>query len=186
MVLARSLQAAIARDELPVIAEQAENDVKNGANGSMSEKFRSQMTQAQPHWQALGDEDIQSVFQACQVSAERLPSERGSVLLTKTVVQGAAVATNAAAAAENMPAQIRPTLALPVPPAGPPGGSPKEHQPWPKPWNLLAGAITALAGLVLSSKASGVVQAIGLPILAGALVFLVVSLLTLQRTGGCS
>ena len=182
MVLARSLQVSIARDELPVVAQQAEIDIKAGANGSMSEKFRSQMTQAGPHWRQQNDQVVQQMFQGCRVSAEKiLPGERGSVLLTKTVVQGAAVATNAAASAGNMPAQIRPTLAYARAAGRSAWWVTKGASNLAKPWNLLAGAITALAGLVLSSKASGVVQAIGLPILAGALVFLVVSLLTLQR-----
>ena len=182
MVLARSLQVSIARDELPVVAQQAEIDIKAGANGSMSEKFRSQMTQAGTQWRQEDDQSVQQMFQACRVSAEKiLPGERGSVLLTKTVVQGAAVATNAAASAGNMPAQIRPTLTYARAAGRSAWWVTKGASTLAKPWNLLAGAITVLAGLVLSSKASGVLQAIGLPILAGALVFLVVSLLTLQR-----
>jgi hypothetical protein len=122
------------------------------------------------------------MFQACNVSGEKLnESERGSVLLTKTVVQGAAVTTNAAASAGNMPAQIKPTLNFARAAGRSAWWITKGASTLAQPWSLLATAITALAGLVLSSKTSGVLQAIGLPILAGALVFLVVSLLTLQR-----
>jgi patatin-related protein len=181
MVLARSLQVSIARDELPVVAEQAEEDIKAGADGKVSAHFRSLMAQAGSGWPEQGDQGVQEMFRACTVSAEKLSGERGSVLLTKTVVQGAAVATNAAASAGNMPAQIRPTLSFARAAGRSAWWVTKGASNLAKPWNLLAAAITALAGLVLSSKASGVVQAIGLPILAGALVFLVVSLLTLQR-----
>jgi len=181
MVLARSLQVSVARDELPVVAGQAEEDIKAGADGKESAHFRSLMAQAGSRWPEQDDQSVQQMFRACTVSAEKLSGERGSVLLTKTVVQGAAVATNAAASAGNMPAQIRPTLSFARAAGRSAWWVTKGASALAKPWNLLAAAITALAGLVLSSKASGVVQAIGLPILAGALVFLVVSLLTLQR-----
>jgi glucan phosphoethanolaminetransferase (alkaline phosphatase superfamily) len=50
------------------------------------------------------------------------------------------------------------------------------------PWNFLAAVVTVLAGLILGGQSDAVLQWIGLPIAAGALVFLLVSMFSLRKT----
>ncbi|MET9261443.1 patatin-like protein [Amycolatopsis sp. NPDC004079] len=191
MVLAKSRQLAIAREELPVLAHQAEADAKEG-NGKASESFRKLMVSrpleqetqnaaAQP--ENSGQQDAaQRAFQACQVSAERFEDELGSTLLAKTIVKAGAAGLNAASTATRVPKTLQPLAKF---------AQLSSRSSWwvtqgatrlGRPWNLLAAAITAIAGFVLGGEGGSVLQWLGLPVAGGALVFLVVSLLTLRRT----
>ncbi|WP_033294446.1 patatin-like protein [Amycolatopsis jejuensis] len=200
MVLAKARQLTIAREELPVLAEQAEEDAKEG-NGKASESFRKLMASrplpaATVHNGSVGGEQVvanevapnpaadttQRAFQTCRVSAERFEGELGSTLLTKTIVKASAAGLNAAATATRVPKSLQPAAKF-----AQLGG----RSAWwvtqgasrlGRPWNVLAAAITAVAGFVLGGEGGPVLQWIGLPIAAGALVFLLVSLLTLPRT----
>ncbi|GAA3555894.1 patatin-like protein [Amycolatopsis ultiminotia] len=186
MVLARARQAQIARAELPIVARQASEDAKEG-NGKPSESFRKLMAArpldtGQETEQHSGDQAAQRAFQACQVSAERFEGELGSTLLTKTLVKAGAAGLNAAAAATRVPKSLQPAAKL-----AQVGG----RSAWwvtqgatrlARPWNLLAAAVTAIAGLILGGAGGAVLQWVGMPIAAGALVFLLVSLLTLPRS----
>ncbi|WP_037361946.1 patatin-like protein [Amycolatopsis orientalis] len=191
MVLAKSRQLDIAREELPVLAQQAEADAKEG-NGKASESFRKLML-ARPLDQSAGKPAVppenagepdaaQRAFQACQVSAERFEGELGSTLLTKTIVKAGAAGLNAASTATRVPKTLQPLAKF---------AQLSSRSSWwvtqgatrlGRPWNLLAAAITAIAGFVLSGEGGSVLQWLGLPVAGGALVFLVVSLLTLRRT----
>ncbi|WP_370933718.1 patatin-like protein [Amycolatopsis sp. cg13] len=191
MVLAKSRQLTIAREELPVLAQQAEQDAKEG-NGKASESFRKLMVSrpleqeskkaAAPPENSGQQDAAQRAFQACQVSAERFEGELGSTLLTKTIVKAGAAGLNAASTATRVPKTLQPLAKF---------AQLSSRSSWwvtqgatrlGRPWNLLAAAITAIAGFVLSGEGGSVLQWLGLPVAGGALVFLVVSLLTLRRT----
>ncbi|WP_020664376.1 patatin-like protein [Amycolatopsis benzoatilytica] len=128
------------------------------------------------------DDAAQRAFQACQVSAERFEGELGSALLTKTIVKAGAAGLNAASTATRVPKTLQPLAKF---------AQLSGRSTWwvtqgatrlGRPWNLLAAAITAVAGFVLGGEGGSVLQWVGLPVAAGALVFLVVSLLSLRRT----
>jgi patatin-related protein len=182
MVLARARQSQIAREELPVVGKQAEADAVEG-NGKPSANFRAVVATAFPDQAGPADDVVtQRVFQACQVSAERFDQERGSTLLTKTLVKAGAAGLNAAAGATRVPSSLQPAAKF---------AQLTGRSAWwvtlgatrlGRPWNLLAAAVTVLAGLVLGGEGGAVLQWVGLPMAAGALVFLVVSLLSLRRT----
>ncbi|MYW97625.1 patatin-like protein [Amycolatopsis rubida] len=191
MVLAKSRQLAIAREELPVLASQAEADAKEG-NGKASESFRKLMvsrpleqkvekTAVQPENGGQPDA-AQRAFQACQVSAERFEGELGSTLLTKTIVKAGAAGLNAASTAARVPKTLQPLAKFTQFSSRSAWWVTQGATRLGRPWNLLAAAITAIAGFVLSGEGGSVLQWLGLPVAGGALVFLVVSLLTLRRT----
>ncbi|SEP26348.1 patatin-like protein [Amycolatopsis saalfeldensis] len=181
MVLARARQSQIARAELPEVGKQAEADAVEG-NGKPSENFRAVAASVFTDQNSADDDVTQRVFQACQVSAERFEQERGSTLLTKTLVKAGAAGLNAAAGATRVPSSLQPAAKF---------AQLTGRSAWwvtlgatrlGRPWNLLAGVVTMLAGLVLGGNGGVVLQWVGLPLAAGALVFLVVSLLSLRRT----
>ncbi|WIX81424.1 patatin-like protein [Amycolatopsis carbonis] len=176
MVLARARQLEIAREELPVVAKQAADDAVEG-NGKPSEAFRKIM--ATPPADAAA---TQRAFQACQVSAERFEGERGTMLLTKTLVKAGATGVNAAAGATRVPTSLQPAAKVAQATGRSAWWVTQGATKLGRPWNLIAAAVTAVAGLVLGGNGGQVLQWVGPPVAAGALVFLVVSLLTLKRT----
>ncbi|MFI5608329.1 patatin-like protein [Amycolatopsis sp. NPDC051903] len=176
MVLARARQLEIAQEELPVVAEQAAADAALG-NGKPSEAFRKVM--ATPPADAAA---TQRAFQACQVSAERFDGERGTMLLTKTLVKAGATGVNAAASATRVPASLQPAAKVAQATGRSAWWVTQGATRLGRPWNLIAAAVTAVAGLVLGGNGGQVLQWVGPPVAAGAVVFLVVSLLTLKRT----
>lgn len=178
MVLARSRQLEIAAAELPVVGQHAgeDCDVAKG-NGKPSERFRKLI--ATPPADAAA---TQRAFQACQVSAEKFGGERGSILLTKTLIKAGAAGINASVAAARMPTMVKPAATFAQATGRSAWWVTRGASKLGGPWNVLAAAITLLAGLVLSGKGGAVLQWVGLPIAAGALVFLLVSLFTLRRT----
>ncbi|MGH3519163.1 MAG: patatin-like protein [Haloechinothrix sp.] len=176
MVLARSLQTDIAAQELTKVAETAADDIANGGNGKWSREFRKLLsTPAQSR-------DVQREFQTCAISGETFDSERGSTLLTKTVIQAGAVGINAAAASGAVPRPVKPAIDFAQASGRSAWWVTSGASTLPAPFALLAGAITMVAGLVLSSQANGALQVAGLPLAAGALAFLVLSLIHLRRT----
>lgn len=176
MVLARGRQLEIAREELPVVAKQAAEDSAEG-NGKPSAAFRAVM--ATPPTDAAA---TQRAFQACQVSAERFEGERGTMLLTKTLVKAGATGINAAAGATRVPTSLQPAAKVAQATGRSAWWVTQGATKLGRPWNLVAAAVTAVAGLVLGGNGGQVLQWVGPPVAAGALVFLVVSLLTLKRT----
>ncbi|MEV0071673.1 patatin-like protein [Amycolatopsis sp. NPDC050768] len=176
MVLARGRQLEIAREELPVVAKQAADDAAEG-NGKPSAVFRTVM--ATPPADAAA---TQRAFQACQVSAERFEGERGTMLLTKTLVKAGATGVNAAAGATRVPTSLQPAAKVAQATGRSAWWVTQGASKLGRPWNLIAAAVTAVAGLVLGGNGSQVLQWVGPPVAAGAVVFLVMSLLTLKRT----
>lgn len=179
MVLARSRQADIAGEELPVVAKQAVADVKvSGCSGGASAGFRARA--AQPITDAAG---AQRMFQACQVSAEKFAGEQGTAQLTRTLVKLGAATVNAGTVAFRLPggwprtvAGILRTVAR---------STAKVTQSASRlgtPGSLAAGALALLAGLVIGDSGGAILQWIGLPVLAGAVIYLATALLTMGRT----
>ncbi|MDT7725811.1 MAG: hypothetical protein QOI21_2387 [Actinomycetota bacterium] len=177
MVLARSRQLEIAHEELPVVAHHAteDADIAKG-NGEPSARFRELMKTP------LKESDTQYAFQTCQVSAETLQGERGSMLLTKTLIKAGAAGINAAAGAAPMPASVKPAAAFARATGRSAWWIAQGVAKLGAPWNFLAAVITAVAALILGGQADAVLQWIGLPIAAGAVVFLLVSMFSLQKT----
>ncbi|MBB4687897.1 patatin-like protein [Amycolatopsis jiangsuensis] len=181
MVLARTRQAQIACEELPTVAEQAGEDAKEG-NGKASEGFRKLIAARPLEKDAeTSGENAQRAFQACRVSAERFEDELGSVLLTKTLVKAGAAGLTAAATATRVPKSLQPAAKFAQACGRSAWWVTQGATRLGRPWNLLVAVITVVAGLVLSGEGGAVLQWVGLPVAAGALVFLVVSLLTLRR-----
>ncbi|UOZ08214.1 patatin-like protein [Amycolatopsis sp. WQ 127309] len=179
MVLARTRQARIAAEELPVVAEQAQADVEvGGCSGAASAAFRARS--ARP----IGDADTaQRVFQACQVSAEKLAGEQGTPQLTRTLVKLGAAVVNAGTVAFRLPGGWPKTVAGILRTVA--RSSAKVSQSASKLGtlgSLAAGVLALLAGLVIGDSSGAILQWIGLPVLAGAVVYLATALLTMGRT----
>ncbi|MFC4081439.1 patatin-like protein [Amycolatopsis samaneae] len=178
MVLARVRQLEIAREELPVVGKHAGEDLETAkGNGKASEAFRK-LAAAPP----ADDVETQRVFQACQVSAEKIEDERGSMLLTSTLIKAGAAGMNAAAGAAKVPKSVQPAVGFAQTTGRSAWWVTRGAVRLGRPWNLIAAAVTMLAGFVLGGNGGQLLQWVGLPVAAGALVFLVVSLITLRRT----
>ncbi|MGW4520462.1 patatin-like protein [Amycolatopsis sp. NPDC004378] len=176
MVLARTRQAEIAAEELPVVATQAAADVKTGGcSGRASAGFRARA--AQP---IAGAAAAQSVFQACQVSAEKLAGEQGTAQLTRTLVKLGAATVNAGVVAFRLPGGWPKTVAGILRTVA--RSTAKVTQSASRlgtPGSLAAGVLALLAGLVIGDSGGAILQWIGLPVLAGAVVYLATALLTM-------
>jgi hypothetical protein len=207
LVLARGIQSIIAADELPMVARAIGADVANGSNAAPAKAFLAQFPQATTsrpkptgpdrHDATSGLEPVatfdhgelspaallrvQGLFRACRVSDEKLETELGSQLLTRTLVQTAAVTVNAASAAGSLPSQVKPALGFVRSATRSAWWVTQGANSLPRPWNMGAGAVTALAGLVLADTDNAVLQAVGLASFVGGLIFLVVSLLNLPK-----
>ncbi|MEV6909655.1 patatin-like protein [Amycolatopsis sp. NPDC051071] len=178
MVLARVRQLEIAREELPCVGLHCGHDAKTAkGNGKPSERFR-QLIENEPET----EEQTQHAFQACQVSAERFEHERGSMLLTKTLVKAGAAGINAAVGATRVPKSVQPAATFAQAAGRGAWWITRGAATLPSPWNVLAALITVLAGFVLGGQGGPVLQWVGVPVAAGAVVFLVVSLMTLRKT----
>ncbi len=178
MVLARVRQLEIAREELPCVGLHAGHDVKTAkGNGKPSERFRK-LIEIEPK----SEDETQRAFQACQVSGERFEHERGSMLLTKTLVKAGAAGVNAAVGATRMPKSVQPAATFARAAGRSAWWITRGAATLPSPWNVLAALITVLAGFVLGGQGGPVLQWVGVPVAAGAIVFLVVSLMTLRKT----
>ncbi|WP_410648095.1 patatin-like protein [Amycolatopsis sp. cmx-4-54] len=178
MVLARVQQLEIAREELPCVGLHCGHDAKTAkGNGKPSERFRK-LVENEPET----DEQTQRAFQACQVSGERFEHERGTMLLTKTLVKAGAAGINAAAGATRVPKSVQPAATFAKAAGRSAWWITRGAATLPSPWNVLAALITVLAGFVLGGHGGPVLQWVGVPVAAGAIVFLVVSLMTLRKT----
>ncbi|GLY35558.1 hypothetical protein Amsp01_015820 [Amycolatopsis sp. NBRC 101858] len=179
MVLARTRQAEIAAEELPVVAKQAAADVKvSGCSGAASAGFRARA--AQPIADAAA---AQRVFQACQVSAEKLAGEQGTAQLTRTLVKLGAATVNAGVVAFRLPGGWPTTVAGILRTVA--RSTAKVTQGASRlgtPGSLAAGVLALLAGLVIGDSGGAILQWIGLPVLAGAVIYLATALLTMGRT----
>ncbi|SEF29698.1 patatin-related protein [Amycolatopsis pretoriensis] len=181
LVLARARQLEIARAELPVVCRHAEDDVvKEKGSDKKSKVFRGL---AKPELPLDGDGQTQQTFQACRVSAERISDERGSPLLVKTMIKLAAAGVNAAAAtvppstpkaAKSMVTAVRAT-------ARSTWRITKGSMALKTPGTIVAAALALVAGLLMGGNGSVVVGLIGLPVLAGAVVFVVVNVLLMSK-----
>jgi len=204
LVLSRGIQSIIAADELPVVASAALADVADGASPAMARAFLAQFPKAMPHGPqpveavtapastpvATFEQGrlspramlaVQGLFRSCRISDEEFQTELGSQLLTRTIVQTAAVTVNAASAAGNLPSQVKPALGFVRSAARSAWWVTQGASSLPRPWNIAAGVVTATAGVVLADTGNVALQAVGLASLVGGLVFVVVSLLNLPR-----
>jgi hypothetical protein len=206
LVLARGIQSIIAADELPVVARAAAADVAAGADPSRVRGFLAQFPKATLQGPLRDDPSlpappapvavfdtggqlpaaamlhVQGLFRSCKIADERFQSELGSKLMTRTIVQTAAVTVNAASAAGNVPTQVKPALGFFRSATRSAWWVTQGANSLPRPWNVAAGAITALAGVVLAGTGNAVLQALGVASLVGGLIFLVVSLFSLSKT----
>jgi patatin-related protein len=178
MVLARSRQVELAASELPNVAKYAKSDAATEhGNGKPSSAFCDLMDNP-----PKDPEATQNAFKACQISAETLDGERGSMLLTKTLVKAGAAGINAVAVAMPMPKSVQPAATFAQAAGRAAWWITEGAAKLGKPWNLLAALITVLAGIVVGGQADTVLQWIGLPVAVGALLFLLVAIFTARRT----
>lgn len=170
MVLARRRQEAIAAEELPVVTLAARYDAED----------RPGVEKALADEQPRVDVAVaQAQFQACRVSAEKLAGEQGTARLTRTLVALGAATVNAGTVAFRLPGGWPQTVAgmlrtVARSTARVAQGASRLGTAG----SLVAGALALLAGLVIGSNGGAVLQWIGLPVLAGAVVYLATALLT--------
>ncbi|RSM39474.1 DUF3376 domain-containing protein [Amycolatopsis balhimycina DSM 5908] len=174
MVLARARQAEIAAEELPVVtlASRYDADDRRGIEDALKEDLpRADVGTAQAQ------------FQACRVSAEKLAGEQGTARLTRTLVALGAATVNAGTVAFQLPGGWPQTVAGMLRTVA--RSTAKVSQGASRlgtAGSLAAGVLALLAGLVLGSNGGSVLQWVGLPVLAGAVVYLATALLTTGRT----
>ncbi|QWF80915.1 patatin-like protein [Amycolatopsis sp. CA-230715] len=178
MVLARSRQLQIAAEELPVVAKWSTKDMADAkANGVHAQDFRDLMRNSPPADEA----STAAAFRRCEVSKETFGTERGSTLLTRTLIKTGAAGVNAAAGAADMPTAVKPVAGFAKSAGKAAWWITQVAANLRAPWNLLAGVVAVVLGLVLGDRPSDVLQFTGLALAAGAAVFLVASILTLRR-----
>ncbi|MFJ9781395.1 patatin-like protein [Amycolatopsis sp. NPDC101161] len=188
LVLARARQLEIARAELPVVRRHADNDVvKEKGSDKRSKVFRGlakpDPATGAPELPLDGADQTQQTFQACTVSAERISDERGTPLLVKTMIKLAAAGVNAAAAtvppstpkaAKSMVTAVRAT-------ARSTWRITRGSMALKTPGTIVAAALAMIAGLLMGGNGSAIVGLIGLPVLAGGVVFVVVNVLLMSK-----
>ncbi|WP_103335699.1 DUF3376 domain-containing protein [Amycolatopsis sp. CA-126428] len=179
MVLARARQVQIAAAEIPVVTQQALHDVKHsGASGTASAAFRSKAARV-----PADVATAQQLFQVCRVSAEKLAGEQHTPLLTRTLLSLGAASVNVGTVAfripQGWPVKVGNALrtlfkiigrisanAIRIGSQGP----------------IIAATLALLAGLALGNHGGLLFELAGLPVLAGAVVYLTTALLTMGRT----
>jgi uncharacterized protein DUF3376/patatin-like phospholipase len=174
MVLARARQAEIAAEELPVVtlASRYDAEDRDGIEDALAEE--------QP---PVDVAVAQGRFQACRVSAETLAGEQGTARLTRTLVALGAATVNAGTVAFRLPGGWPRTVAgLLRTVARSTAKVSRSASRLGTPGSLAAGALALLAGLVIGTNGGAVLQWIGLPVLAGAAVYLATAVLTMGRT----
>ena len=188
LVLARARQLEIARAELPVVCRPASDDVvKEKASDKQSKVFRGlakpDPKTGEPVLPLDDDDRTQQVFQACRVSAEQISAERGSPLLVKTMIKLAAAGVNAAAATvpPSTPKAARSTVTAVRATARSTWRITKGSMALKTPGTLVAAALALVAGLLLGGNGNAVVGLVGLPVLAGGVVFVVVNVLLMSK-----
>ncbi|MEA5359083.1 patatin-like protein [Amycolatopsis sp., V23-08] len=175
MVLARPRQAEIAAEELPVVSLAADYDRKDESGlGAALAQLKSRERPA--------DVGVQQEFQACRVSAERLAGEQGTARLTRTVVALGAATVNAGTVAFRLPAGWPQTVARILRTVSRVAARIAGHASRAGAAGSIAAAVlTLLAGVVIGGNGSVVLSWIGLPVLAGAVVYLATAVLTMGR-----
>jgi hypothetical protein len=130
-----------------------------------------------------GDDRTQGVFQACRVSAERISDERGTPLLVKTVIKLAAAGVNAAAATvpPSTPKAARSMVTAVRATARSTWRITKGAMALKTPGTIAAAVLALVAGLLMGGNGNAVVGLIGLPVLAGGVVFVVVNVLLMSK-----
>ena len=188
LVLARARQLEIARAELPVVCRHASDDVvKEKASDKQSKVFRGlakpDPKTGEPVLPLDDDARTQQVFPACRVSAEQISAERGSPLLVKTMIKLAAAGVNAAAATvpPSTPKAARSTVTAVRATARSTWRITKGSMALKTPGTLVAAALALVAGLLLGGNGNAVVGLVGLPVLAGGVVFVVVNVLLMSK-----
>ncbi|WP_103335698.1 patatin-like protein [Amycolatopsis sp. CA-126428] len=188
LVLARARQSEIARTELPVVWRHACEDVAEAkASDKKSKAFRTMGTPDPETGDGVFPLDsadrTQRVFQTCRVSDERISDERGTPLLVKTVIKLAAAGVNAAAAtvpsstpkpAKSMVTAVRAT-------ARSTWRITKGAMALKTPGTIAAAVLALVAGLLMGGNGNAFVGFIGLPVLAGGVVFVVVNVLLMAK-----
>ncbi|MGW3963326.1 patatin-like protein [Amycolatopsis sp. NPDC005003] len=170
MVLARTRQAEIAAEELPVVDLAARFDAEDrtGIDKALREELPRVDVAA-----------AQAQFQACRVSAEKLAGEQGTARLTRTLVALGAATVNAGTIAFRLPGGWPRTVANMLRTVA--RSTARVSQGASRlgtAGSLVAGALALLAGLVIGNNGGAVLQWVGLPVLAGAAVYLATALLT--------
>ncbi|WP_410637050.1 patatin-like protein [Amycolatopsis sp. lyj-346] len=174
MALARARQAEIAAEELPVVtlASRYDADDRPGIGKALAEDRPEVAVDA-----------AQARFQACRVSTEKLAGEQGTARLTRTLVALGAATVNAGTVAFRLPGGWPQTVAgLLRTVARSTARVSQGASRLGTTRSLAAGVLALLAGLVIGNDGGAVLQWIGLPVLAGAAVYLVTALLTTGRT----
>ncbi|WP_410613874.1 patatin-like protein [Amycolatopsis sp. lyj-109] len=173
MVLARARQAEIAAEELPVVtlAARYDADDRSGIEKALAEDLPRVDVDA-----------AQAQFQACRVSAEKIAGEQGTARLTRTLVALGAATVNAGTVAFRLPGGWPQTVASLLRTVA--RSTARVSQGASRlgtAGSLAAGVLALLAGLVLGNNGGAILQWVGLPVLAGAAVYLVTALLTTGR-----
>jgi len=170
MVLARTRQAEIAAEELPVVtlASRYDADDRPGIEKALAGDLPRVDVGA-----------AQAQFQACRVSAEKLAGEQGTARLTRTLVALGAATVNAGTVAFRLPGGWPQTVAGMLRTVA--RSTARVSQGASRlgtAGSLVAGVLALLAGLVIGNNGGAVLQWVGLPVLAGAAVYLATALLT--------
>ena len=120
MWVAAGLQRLIAGEELKHVAEQIGADKTDGAQEDAASMFLSTYNNAignaagaatNGFYTVVPEAKAAKVLNACQIPAEKIASEIGSPLFSRTVTRAAAVAANVVDLGKAMPVTIRPMLA---------------------------------------------------------------------------
>ncbi|MGW5724350.1 patatin-like protein [Amycolatopsis sp. NPDC003865] len=173
MVLARARQAEVAAEELPVVDLAVRHDARDAKD------IGAALAEERPRVDAGA---AQARFQACRVSAEKLAGEQGTARLTRTLVALGAAVVNAGVVAFRLPGGWPRTVAGMLRTVA--RSTAKVAQGASRlgtAGSLAAGVLALLAGLVLGNNGGAVLQWVGLPVLAGAVVYLATALLTTGR-----
>ncbi|MDS0133501.1 MULTISPECIES: patatin-like protein [unclassified Amycolatopsis] len=170
MVLARTRQAEVAAEELPVVtlASRYDADDRRGIEKALAGDLPRIDVGA-----------AQAQFQACRVSAEKLAGEQGTARLTRTLVALGAATVNAGTVAFRLPGGWPQTVAGMLRTVA--RSTARVSQGASRlgtAGSLVAGVLALLAGLVIGNNGGAVLQWVGLPVLAGAAVYLATALLT--------
>jgi predicted acylesterase/phospholipase RssA len=188
LVLARARQLEIARAELPVVCRHAAEDVeKEKGSAGKSKVFRGLATPdpetGEPVLPLESDHETQQIFQACTVSAERISDERGTPLLVKTMIKLAAAGVNAAAATvpPSTPKAARSMVTAVRATARSTWRITKGSMALKTPGTIVAAALALIAGLLMGGNGGAFLGLVGLPVLAGAVVFVVVNVLLMSK-----
>jgi patatin-related protein len=114
MWVAGGLQQLIAGEELAHVAEQIDKDAQAGAEEAAARAFvsayRNATGAATGSYPVVPDAKAAEVLTACKVSAEKLTSEVGSPLFTKTITRAAAVSVRTVDTGKAVPTFLRPVL----------------------------------------------------------------------------